>query len=105
MTALTGCADTGASGSDAGERVSTRITSYRVVEPSQVQLSVESCNAAPAVAEVRESEQEVVVRVVADAPDPEGQDLCGDGVNLDLRAALGDRQMVDATTGEPVRRE
>lgn len=66
-----------------------------------VGLTVASCNASPSVELVEQSAREVRVQVEADTPGPD-QDGCADGVVACLDEPLGDRTLIDDTSGETV---
>jgi hypothetical protein len=67
--------------------------------PTRLVLSVESCNASPR-AHVDEHDDRVVVTVTAD--DRDDMDDCADGVVVELDEPLGDRELVDGSTGDAV---
>ena len=68
-----------------------------------VQLTVGSCNGDPEVTVLEQTETEVRVEVTSTTPAPgwPGAD-CLDGLELTLDAPLGDRTLVDLTTGDTV---
>lgn len=68
-------------------------------EGTVIELSVGSCGARHRI-EVEESETRVEVSVLA-GKDSAGDD-CSDGVEVMLDAPLGDRVLIDASTGEEV---
>lgn len=68
-----------------------------------LQLTVGSCNGEPEVTVLEQSDTEVRIEVTSTTPAPgwPGED-CLDGLELTLDAPLGDRALVDVTTGEAV---
>lgn len=76
-----------------------KVSSYVLDEPSTLTLFLESCNAEPE-AELSESVSEVWVRVVSN--EPETGNLCQDGLKVTLDSPLGDRRLIDASTGDQV---
>ena len=67
-------------------------------DSTAVNLGVGSCNAEPKVEVVSQTEQAVRVRASADR----SSDSCADAVSICLDEPLGDRLLVDDTTGEMV---
>lgn len=65
-----------------------------------VDMTVASCNANPS-AEVDESDERVVITVMADRPGP-NRDDCADGITVRLSDPLGSRQLIDGSNDEPV---
>lgn len=99
--ALTGCGDeSGDDPAESSERRPAEIIDARLEGESTVILSIEACNAETNRATVTETEREVVVSVTTD--DLVLDDMCADGLVVDLEEPLGDRQLVDGTTGEAV---
>lgn len=83
--------------------------SLRTVEINGAQLfsdgrsiaNLNVCNADENTAQVSESDREV--RVTARTDGPVAGEECSDGIQVSLDAPLGDRALVDATTGNEVR--
>ena len=71
-----------------------------LTEPDGVQLTVASCNGDPKVTELAETPTEVQVEVAGAVTDP--GDACLDLVEVTLDEPLGDRTLVDLTTGRTV---
>ncbi|MBB2903111.1 hypothetical protein FHR75_003953 [Kineococcus radiotolerans] len=92
---------TACSSSTGRERVKTGINEWQV-DGNVLQLGVNSCNSDPEASFV-ETEVDVTVTVTALAPPSDGvQDLCGDAVAVTLAAPLGDRAVIDESTGREV---
>ena len=71
--------------------------------PNLLILNVASCNGDPKVVELRESDDEVRVGVVASSwPFRGGADDCDDNVEVVLQAPLGDRAVIDNSSRKPV---
>lgn len=70
---------------------------------SGLQLYVGSCNGEPEVTALEETDTEIRVEVTSTTPAPgwPGND-CLDGLELTLDAPLGDRALIDLSTGEAV---
>lgn len=68
-----------------------------------LQLTVGSCNGEPEVTVLEQTDSEVRVEITSTTPAPgwPGED-CLDGLELTLDAPLGDRALVDVTTGDIV---
>ena len=79
----------------------TRVVRGTVESPSRVVLLVASCNKSPT-AEVREEADAVTVTAYAARSGSNGSD-CVDAVTVQLHAPLGDRRMLDGSTGLPIR--
>lgn len=69
--------------------------------PDAYLLVVQSCGADPAVSNIVESAEEVRVEVVA-TTEPHPNNECLDGVRLELDTPLGERQIVDMTSGDTI---
>lgn len=92
---------TACSSSTERERVPTAINEWQA-NRDVLQLGINSCNAAPE-ASVVETDADVTVTVIALAPPSDGvMDLCGDAVTVTLAAPLGDRAVIDESTGREV---
>jgi hypothetical protein len=63
-------------------------------------LGIDACNADEN--RVSTTEDPETVRVSVTTDDAPGGDDCADGVTVELAAPLGDRELIDETTGEPV---
>lgn len=81
----------------------TEVYSFFRDSETSLALGVGSCNGNPTVTEFEEADNEVRVAVVATTYS-EGPE-CGDVVNVELDEPLGDRVVVDLTTGQTVREE
>ena len=76
-----------------------------LISPNRLELIVGSCNAAPEVLRLLESDADVQVKVVVTHPRliaMSGRD-CQDVVEVQLSDPLGDRVIVDRHTGQTVR--
>lgn len=71
---------------------------YVTEDGRELQLGVNSCNADLKV-EVREDEERVAIRVTVRN---DTMDDCMDGVTVALEEPLGERELVDAATGQAV---
>jgi hypothetical protein len=71
------------------------------VDGSILSIEVPTCNGAPEVTMLEESEDEVRVEVVSQRQ--RGGDDCLDGVQVELDRPLGDRALIDVTSGRTVR--
>ena len=74
---------------------------YGDPESTRLEVSVNTCNKHPVV-EAEETKQEVRLTVTVDKPSGEGEGDCADGDDVTLEAPLGDRIVVDNSTGEQV---
>jgi hypothetical protein len=74
---------------------------YGDPESTRLEVSVNTCNKHPVV-EAEETTQEVRLTVTADEPSGDGEGDCADGDDVTLEAPLGDRIVVDDSTGEQV---
>lgn len=65
-------------------------------------LTVASCNERPAI-RVSETDERVTLTAIIDRRSPRG-DMAGclDGTAASLDAPLGDRELIDGNTGEPI---
>lgn len=70
--------------------------------PDRLTLFVASCNECPEVSLLRETDDDVQVKVVAFSTPFLGGDDCRDPVEVKLRQPLGDRVVVDKHTGQVV---
>lgn len=69
----------------------------------RLRVGVASCNADPEVVLFRETDDDVLIKVVSSKwPFRGGADDCQDGVIVQLQQPLGDRVVVDKHTGQPV---
>jgi hypothetical protein len=104
--ALAGC---GGGSDDAASRAVE--DSFRTVEINGAQLrpdgtliaNLDACDAGEYTVRVSEADDEVVVTVRADALVT--GDLCSDGATVPLDEPLGDRELVDGSTEEPIQVE
>jgi hypothetical protein len=78
----------------------TSVFAAQLLGDRTLELSLGACNAEKNEATVTEDESSVTVRVVSTNPS-EGED-CADGVTVELDEPLGDRELIDATTGAHV---
>ena len=78
-------------------------TSVHLVDDRTLQVSVPSCNGDPEVTALEESDAQVRLEVTSTVATPgwPSQD-CLDGIEVTLEAPLGDRTLVDITTGDVV---
>lgn len=72
-----------------------------LVAPAVMQLEVPSCNGDPVVAELVEEGEQVRIQVVTTVSNP--GDACLDGIRVQLEAPLGDRELIDIPSGDPIR--
>lgn len=82
-------------------RSEVRVNEGSLVTPQRLSLGVDSCNGAPK-ATVRETMEEIRVKVVAYTTPSRGRDDCQDHVVIRLLLPLGDRAVVDRHTGQVV---
>ena len=76
---------------------------YAPENPYGLGLSVSSCLGDPKVTQVRETEHEVEVKVIAFTRPFHGGMDCADGAAVQLREPLGGRVVIDGHTGQRVR--
>ena len=76
---------------------------YAPENPYGLGLSVNSCLGAPKVTQVRETDHEVEVKVIAFTTPFHGGMGCADGVATQLQEPLGGRIVIDGHTGQRVR--
>jgi hypothetical protein len=74
---------------------------YGDPESTHLWVSVNTCNRNPSV-EAEETAEEVRLTATADEPSGDGEDDCLDSDDLTLETPLGDRIVVDDSTGEQV---
>ncbi len=71
--------------------------------PDMVELSVPSCNGNPAITVLEQEPDQVRVEVETTVPGRfAGSDDCLDLVQVELDEPLGERPLVDLTTGDPI---
>ncbi len=98
---LTACSSSTDSSSTERERVPTGINEWQV-DGDVLELGVNSCNSAPE-ASVVETGADVTVSVTALGPSSDGaMEAYGDVVTVTLAAPLGDRAVIDESTGREV---
>ena len=98
---LTSCSASADSASTERERVPTGINEWQV-DGDVLQLGVNSCNSAPE-ASVVETDADVTVTVTVLGPASDGaMDACMDAVTVTLAKPLGDRAVIDESTGREV---
>jgi hypothetical protein len=83
-----------------GER-EVGIAAARVDGERTLAVNLNVCNAPHNEATVDETAEAVTITVVTDGP--RGGDDCSDGITVALDAPLGDRAVIDGSTGGPVR--
>lgn len=71
---------------------------YYPFDVTAITVEVQSCNGEPGLRELEETEAEVRIEAVATTY-PEGDD-CQDSLTVDLGQRLGDRAVIDLTTGD-----
>ena len=71
-----------------------------LIGDATLQLTIDACDADDNRADAALSKTEVVITVTTD--DPVGGDDCADVLTVDLTEPLGDRAVVDRSTGEEV---
>lgn len=91
LVGLPGCGDTGP------ERRSVEVLEVLLLTPDSVRLLVASCNGDPTVTELEETGTEVRVEVSAVVMNP--GDACLDELDVALDEPLGERPVVDLTSG------
>jgi len=74
---------------------------YGDPESTRLEVSVNTCNRNPSV-DAEETSEEVRLTVTADEPSGDGENDCADGDDVTLEAPLGDRIVIDDSTGEQV---
>ena len=85
----------------AGEgRRDAEVLEAQLVSEANLRIQIDACNADDNRSDVEESATQVVVKVTTD--DPEGGPECGDVLSIELSEPLGDRIVIDGTTGEEV---
>ena len=86
------------------EHPGVTVLEARLISPDRLDLMINSCNRNPEVSLLRETDVDVQVEVVADAP-PSLLTVqeCDDHVEVQLQEPLGDRNVVDMRTGEVVK--
>lgn len=72
------------------------------VDGSLLSIEVPTCNGEPEVTLLEEADDEVRVEVVSQGQRGGGDD-CLDGVQVELDRPLGDRELIDVTSGRTVR--
>jgi len=83
-----------------GGRRDARIVDAVLEGERTLVLNIDACNADEN--RVATTEDWETVRVSVTTDDAPGGDDCADGVRVELAAPLGDRELIDETTGEPV---
>lgn len=73
-----------------------------VASPTDLTLFVGTCNGQPTVRALVEESEQVTVTVEARDPEDGPSDACRDGVTAQLSRSLGDRAVVDGSTGRVV---
>ena len=86
--------------SPATERRPVAITEARLPDDRTLELGVASCNGEPEVTELVEEDDEVRVEVTSTVSNP--GDACLDLVEVELQAPLGDRRLIDLSSGKQV---
>ena len=77
------------------------IVAAELSEPNVLSLSVETCNDGPEIGEFEESDEAVKVSVISTQTlGGPGSGDCLDIVRLELAEPLGDRPVIDLTSGE-----
>ena len=71
--------------------------------PQEVSFYVPSCNGDPEVDELVEDDGEVRIRVVTTVVVSGAADSCADSLEVTLHDQLGDRDVIDAESGETLR--
>jgi hypothetical protein len=66
-----------------------------LVSPTTIVVSVPSCNGQPVVDRLKEKAHQVAIRVVTTRVNAGVQNLCIDGVSVELGLPLGDRPLID----------
>ncbi len=98
---LAACGGTEVAGPPDTARRPVQITEVlRLAEPSTVQLAVSSCNGEPEITSLTQGATRVEVEVTSTVTDP--GDACLDTIDVALDAPLGDRELVDLTSGRTI---
>ncbi len=85
-------------------RHAVRVTGATLYYPYELSLTVDSCRKNPDISLLHETDDQVLVKIVADShPFLQGGLDCGDGVIVRLQQPLSDRVVVDKHTGQAVR--
>ena len=85
-------------------RSGVSVVGAELTYPDNLMLIVDSCHKAPGVSTLKETDVEVQVRIVASShPFLRGGDDCQDIVSVQLREPLGNRIVIDMSTGQTVR--
>jgi len=84
----------------ATDRRPVAITEARLADDGTLELGVASCNGEPEVTELVEDDDQVRVEVTSTVSNP--GDACLDLVEVELAAPLGDRELIDLSSGRPV---
>ncbi len=80
-----------------------RVVEAGLYSPQRLELTVaDSCHRNPVVSLLRETDDEVQVKVKVDSDFRQSEDDCIEGVEVHLQDPLGDRAIVDKLTGKSV---
>ncbi len=93
LTLTAGCADSG----HETNRGPTELAEARLSAPAILEVGVMSCNGDPEITELTEEAHRVGVEVTSTVTDP--GDSCMDLVEVVLQDPLGERDLVDVTSG------
>lgn len=103
--ALAGCSDdseeSDASARDGSPLRAVEINGAQLLPDGRLVANLNVCNAGENTVQVSESDGEVLVTARTDGP--VAGDECSDGIAVPLNDPLGDRELVDGTTGEPIK--
>jgi hypothetical protein len=83
------------------DRIPTGIQEYAAINGSILQLGLATCDGNADLKELAETPSEVRLLVIADEPSRDSNG-CSDGMEVPLSAPLGTRDVIDASTGQPV---
>lgn len=87
----------------AGWRGAVTLNGASFVDPYRLGIGVSACLGDPKVTQVRETDDEVEVKVIAFTRPFHGGPDCADGVAVRLEEPLGTRSVIDRHTGERLR--
>lgn len=83
-------------------RGEARVVKAMFHSPQRLELIVASCNRNPVVSMLRETDDEVQVKVKVDSDVRSGEGACLDGVEVHLQQPMGEKPLIDGHTGKSV---
>lgn len=84
------------------ERVPVEVLYASANSDDVLRVSVNTCQGSPELTSVTETAAAVEVAVASDKQSSGLRPACADHVNVELDEPLGDRDLIDASTGRPV---